>query len=1025
MKELKSSKIKKLLSDTNCTTLDGDAPYSYLNVFGMRRKNNNNAVPMSEADRYKHLEHGGWLFDGCDPVDGSFTDFCQFKPNVPYSKGDGKVIKYENPPGVETKLLACYVPWGIGMLTAKLAGGDIYQEYLLRFRKEFAIGDLDPELSKTKIELENRKFAKQLKKNKYKTESAKVDEGYWNFVHEHNLPLVITEGSKKAMSLQSIGYPTLGLCGIWNGARKFEKRASNGEILQTEHKLVPQLAKMPWQDRRVVFAFDQDSKPKTVKAVKSALSRLAWLLRAEGADTYFSSWTTQYKGIDDFHYAMGENAVHAVIEHAAPTDLLYAHKPAKFKDCLVEEQEKKYLEAPELILEQQFIGLKSPKGTGKTELVSRLLDGEINAGVKTLIITHREQLATHLAERIGIDYRSELFSRGSQTRGVLGYSLCIDSLHPGANPSFNPADWSGANIFIDEVKQVLWHLVNSSTCRLNRAKIIQTLTELLLTVLGSGGRLLVADADLDGNDIEYLRGLVGTLEITPYILENNYVPAEEKTAYLFNDSNPDRLIATAVEKVEQGQAILFAVSGQKAKTKTGTINLETLFKERFPEKNILRIDAETVSDPNHEAYGISSFLNVGIAPYDVVIYSPVLETGVSIDLEGVFDAVFCLAQGVQSVNAVGQTLARLRENVPRYVWGRKNASYAQVGNGATSAKTLCASTDRMTQKTIQMLMMAGLSGDEVDLKFSPLSLMYWAKTAAAINWEKKYHGTVLRSKLEADNYTVRTYLDENQKKVQEETTIVTESLKEIKKINYEAHCKAVMKAADITNEQFKKLSKQKAKTEPERLQEKKAKIKAKYQVPVTEELVKKDDDGWYSQLSLLFFLTVGYEFLKKRDIRVIGELGKQSHGKIFPVDVKQQTLVAKVQALKFLKIEQFLDSEAEFTKDSLEDWFKNVICPYRQDIKTIFGMTVNPETDSGIKVAQRFLRKLDLRLTLVTQKRIPSNASWKERREERHQSRRQRIYRGCSLDLADRAEIFSKWAERETLAASNFVTLNL
>jgi alkylated DNA repair dioxygenase AlkB len=49
---------------------------------------------------------------------------------------------------------------------------------------------------------------------------------------------------------------------------------------------------------------------------------------------------------------------------------------------------------------------------------------------------------------------------------------------------------------------------------------------------------------------------------------------------------------------------------------------------------ILRIDSESVSDPNHPAFGCISHLNEILTQYDLVIASPSLETGVSIDIKG-------------------------------------------------------------------------------------------------------------------------------------------------------------------------------------------------------------------------------------------------------------------------------------------------------------------------------------------------------------------------------------------------------
>ena len=57
--------------------------------------------------------------------------------------------------------------------------------------------------------------------------------------------------------------------------------------------------------------------------------------------------------------------------------------------------------------------------------------------------------------------------------------------------------------------------------------------------------------------------------------------------------------------------------------------LESYLQLEFPDKKILRIDSETVADPNHPAYGCIAHLNEILPNYDLAIASPSIETGVS------------------------------------------------------------------------------------------------------------------------------------------------------------------------------------------------------------------------------------------------------------------------------------------------------------------------------------------------------------------------------------------------------------
>ncbi|WP_323808783.1 hypothetical protein [Nostoc sphaeroides] len=41
----------------------------------------------------------------------------------------------------------------------------------------------------------------------------------------------------------------------------------------------------------------------------------------------------------------------------------------------------------------------------------------------------------------------------------------------------------------------------------------------------------------------------------------------------------------------------------------------------------------------------------------------------------------------------------------------------------------------------------------------------------------------------------------------------------------------------------------------------------RYEIEVTPDLVEKDDDGWYPQLRMHYYLTLGREFLNNRDAK--------------------------------------------------------------------------------------------------------------------------------------------------------------
>jgi hypothetical protein len=133
----------------------------------------------------------------------------------------------------------------------------------------------------------------------------------------------------------------------------------------------------------------------------------------------------------------------------------------------------------------------------------------------------------------------------------------------------------------------------------------------------------------------------------------------------------NELIGALTSHIRLGGRPFICTDGQKAKSKWGTQNLEAYLSRFFPDKRILRIDAESIADPNHPAYLCIDKLNKVLPLYDIILASPSIETGVSIDIIGHITSVWDIGQGVIPVPSVLQRMARVRDAVPRHVWSGK------------------------------------------------------------------------------------------------------------------------------------------------------------------------------------------------------------------------------------------------------------------------------------------------------------------------------------------------------------------
>jgi putative DNA primase/helicase len=228
-------------------------------------RNNGTLAGRSQNDLANTLRCGGWIFEGHQGV--------SVKPDSPRKNADGKVIKYESPRGAGNQQL--FVPRVSVRIASEIAN------------KLGMVRTLNPVLAPEAEDLE-----------------------FWDWFLSTGLPLIITEGAKKAAALVSAGYPAIALNGVWGwGSNEKDmfgevERGERGESLKI---LNPDLEPF-LDDREIVLAFDRDESPLTVKKVEAAKTRFRQEVEGIVAGVTQIKWTG-YKGADDFIAAKGVKAL--------------------------------------------------------------------------------------------------------------------------------------------------------------------------------------------------------------------------------------------------------------------------------------------------------------------------------------------------------------------------------------------------------------------------------------------------------------------------------------------------------------------------------------------------------------------------------------------------------------------------------------------------------------------------------------------------------------------------------------------
>jgi len=829
------------------------------------------------------------------------------------------------------------------------------------------------------------------------------DLGFWSWLCQHpEVPLCITEGAKKAGTLLSLGYAAVGLPGINSGYRT--PKDEFGKRIGKSHLILP-LQKLAVQDRDIYFVFDQDEKPNTVKAVKAAIRKTGYLFKHAGCQSKVVNWSSHLgKGVDDLVSSQGVECFEDIYRNAVSLETWQANSWRKLTYDSQQMVNSHYLSAVEIPDSAKLVGLKSPKGTGKTKLFETIVANARQNNKKILVIGHRVQLVRALCQRFGISYITE--AKTSAEKLESGYGLCVDSLHTNSQAKFNPDDWSDSIVIIDEVEQVLWHGLNSVTCKDNRVEILQCLKTLLQNVLSSQGRVYVADADLSDIALDYLIALTG-LNISPYIVSNQWKPddADAWTIYNYPGKTPKQLVNDLETHIRAGGKPLVCVSAQKLSSKWGTQTLEVYFKQQFPQHKILRIDSESLADPNHPAYNCIVNLDRILLSYDLVLASPCLETGISIELKNHFTSVWAIAQGVQSENAVRQTLARLRCNVPRYLWCA-GYSFQKIGNGSTSIPALINSSHRLTQLNIRLLQKSDLTSlDDIDTGFQAESLLCWAKMAVRYNATTINYRESILSALKEEGHTV---LDSS--KVEKPLTVdlpapdassLVDMISEIRQSNYDLDCLAIADAPLLTEKQYQNLKKRLVKTLQERHCLRKYELQQRYQIPINPVLVTLDDSSWYQKIRLHYFLTIGRPFLADRDAKVAQKLIAQGNGNLFFPDFNNSQLGAVVGVMELLGITVLLADKNRELRNTDADLqaLAELALSHRQEIKTATGIGL-AKNSSPVMIVRRFLEKIDCKLDYL---RAESLAKGKKR---------VRVYK-IRIPEDSRKQIFSQWIKTD------------
>jgi Origin of replication binding protein len=362
-------------------------------------------------------------------------------------------------------------------------------------------------------------------------------------------------------------------------------------------------------------------------------------------------------------------------------------------------QEKRYVSLDNL---SRLSCVRSPKGTGKTELITHIVNNELGSDEKALILVHRVALSLSTQGRIGgTQYRES--PEATNNSQVL--HLCVNSL-----VHLDPKAWSNIGVVvIDELEQVLKHIAGD-TCKSTRNQIRAKLKY----VLTKAKRVLILDADLTDRGVETIQAVAGIPnEETETVLNTFEVEGKQ----YFELPDMPTVIGLAQQHLDKGERVVILCN-----TKRGA---GLVFKDLGSEG--LLITRDTSGDPEQKAFLTSP--NTCVEKYNLIVGSPSITTGISIDEP--IDAVFLVANRFDGLddNDLRQALGRVRK--PK--WGYFFIEQPQHGSAPDIESVVETATRQAIKRNVPHTIDPETGIERLEL--SPTDLA-WFKNDCSQEYEK-------------------------------------------------------------------------------------------------------------------------------------------------------------------------------------------------------------------------------------------------------------------------------------------------
>jgi hypothetical protein len=329
-----------------------------------------------------------------------------------------------------------------------------------------------------------------------------LEGSFWDwFKQNKQIPLEITEGGGKGLSGLSHGFVAIALYGC---------------SCLASPDLLPYL-----KGRDIRIAFDSDTKPSAIKAVKQALFKHLKPLSKLAKSVKVVTWDSKNKGLDDLLASGGAGAYATAIATAKSADdwlfeqnLETAKQRLEISDRLSHDVEITHDEFKNLTHDTlkaltgnaRDIAINAFTGAGKTELAAKIIANYLYA----IAPFHRKALAQSGSQRLGLTYRTDCDRNGKDLITSEGYvtklGLCNEAIMQLIS-AINGLLGKDVFAFGDEFDQQLESLSMSSTHGKDGRRRLHQRT--FADIFKMAVQTLITSADLTDYEINQFHKMTG------------------------------------------------------------------------------------------------------------------------------------------------------------------------------------------------------------------------------------------------------------------------------------------------------------------------------------------------------------------------------------------------------------------------------------------------------------------------------------------------------------------------------------